>query len=254
MWTEAHIVAEYEIDGPVVSITLTTPVGVVSILGEMTIVGDDLHIIRAHVGGLHPGALGRAGLNAIGRKLLEMPMSKKSSFREALERRGSARGESLGKSASPAVKLLLTARNITQPVDFARLLTRYGISLRKAHDVLDKLAFGRTVAVELSGQDGAALRSELSKLGVDASIIGPPEVDVKSVRERWGLSQSEFAARYPFELDTIQNWEQGRTHPDPISRTLLKVIEQNPAVVEGVLTKRTARKPSAGSRHKEVDE
>ena len=72
MWTEAHIVAHYEIDGPVVSITLMTPVGVVSILGEMTIVGDDLHIIRAHIGGLYPGALGRRGLNAIGRKLLEM--------------------------------------------------------------------------------------------------------------------------------------------------------------------------------------
>jgi hypothetical protein len=42
------------------------------ILGEMTIVGDDLHIMRAHLGGLYPGALGRSGLNAIGRKLLEM--------------------------------------------------------------------------------------------------------------------------------------------------------------------------------------
>lgn len=77
MWTEADIVAEYEIDGPVVSITLITPVGVVSILGEMTIIDDDLHIIKAHVGGLHQGALGRDGLNAIGRKLLEMANVKK---------------------------------------------------------------------------------------------------------------------------------------------------------------------------------
>jgi DNA-binding transcriptional regulator YiaG len=119
------------------------------------------------------------------------------------------------------------------------------MSLRKAHDVLDKLAFGRSVAVELSAKEDTALRSELSKVGVDASIIGPPDVDVRRVRERFGLSQSEFAARYPFELDTIQNWEQGRTHPDAISRTLLKVIEENPAVVEGVLTK---------SRNTESDE
>jgi DNA-binding transcriptional regulator YiaG len=128
------------------------------------------------------------------------------------------------------------------------------MSLRKAHDVLDKLAFGRSVAVELSGQDDPALRSELSRAGVDASIIGPPDVDVRRVRERFGLSQSEFAARYPFELDTIQNWEQGRTQPDAISRTLLKVIEENPAVVEGVLTKTTARKPLAGTRNMESDE
>jgi hypothetical protein len=101
-------------------------------------------------------------------------MSKKSSFREALERRESAREGSRGKSASPTFKLLLTARDICQPVDFARLLTRYGMSLRKAHDALDKLAFGRSVAVELSAQDETALRTELSMLGVDASVIDPP--------------------------------------------------------------------------------
>jgi DNA-binding transcriptional regulator YiaG len=173
-------------------------------------------------------------------------MSKKSSFREALERREGAREESRGKSASPAVKLLLTARDIAQPIEFARLLTRYGLSLRKAHDVLDKLAFGSSVAVELCARDDAALRSELSRSGVNASIIDPPDVDVKKVRERFGLSQSEFAARYPFELDTIQNWEQGRTHPDAVSRTLLKLIEENPAAVEGVLIKRASRKPARG--------
>jgi hypothetical protein len=72
MWTEADIFAAYEVDGPVVSITLSTPTGVVNILGEMTIVEDELHIIRAHIGGLSSGALGRSGLNAIGRKLLEL--------------------------------------------------------------------------------------------------------------------------------------------------------------------------------------
>jgi DNA-binding transcriptional regulator YiaG len=133
----------------------------------------------------------------------------------------------------------LRARDIRQPVDFARLLTRYGISLRKAHDVLDKLAFGNSVAVELSAGDNETLLSELLQTGVDASVIRPPDVDVKRVRESFGLSQSEFAARYPFELDTIQNWEQGRNQPDSISRTLLKVIEENPAVVERILTDKT---------------
>jgi DNA-binding transcriptional regulator YiaG len=131
------------------------------------------------------------------------------------------------------------ARDIKQPVDFARLLTRHGLSLRKAHDVLDKLASRKSFAVELSASDSNALLSELSLAGVDASVIGAPDVDVKKIRERIGLSQSDFAARYPFELDTIQNWEQGRNQPDSVSRTLLKVIEENPAVVERVLTKRS---------------
>jgi DNA-binding transcriptional regulator YiaG len=131
----------------------------------------------------------------------------------------------------------LTAGDIKQPVDFARLLTRYGLSLRKAHDVLDRLASGKSFAVELSASDNDALLSELSLAGVDVSLIGAPDVDVKKIRERTGLSQSDFAARYPFELDTIQNWEQGRNQPDSVSRTLLKVIEENPAVVEKVMTR-----------------
>jgi DNA-binding transcriptional regulator YiaG len=167
-------------------------------------------------------------------------MSKKSSFREALERRAGARERPRGKSASSTVKLLLRARDIGQPVDFARLLTHYGLSLRKAHDVLDKLASGNSFAIELCAADTNALLSELSQAGIDASIISPPEVDVKKVRELSGLSQSDFAARYPFELDTIQNWEQGRNQPDSISRTLLKIIEENPALVETVMTKRSA--------------
>ena len=131
----------------------------------------------------------------------------------------------------------MAARDIKQPVDFARLLTRYGLSLRKAHDVLDKLASGKGFAVELSASDNDALLLELSLAGVDASVIGAPDVDVRKIRERIGLSQSDFAARYPFELDTIQNWEQGRNQPDSVARTLLKVIEENPAVVEKAMTK-----------------
>ncbi len=170
-------------------------------------------------------------------------MSKQSSFREALERRAGVRERSQAKYVSPAVplKLLLKARDIKQPVDFARVLTRYGLSLRKAHEVLDKLASGQTFAVELSASDSEAPLSELSLAGVDASVIGAPDVDVKKIRERTGLSQSDFAARYPFELDTIQNWEQGRNQPDSVSRTLLKVIEENPGVVEKAMNRRSSK-------------
>jgi DNA-binding transcriptional regulator YiaG len=135
----------------------------------------------------------------------------------------------------------LTAADIRQPVEVARLLTRHGTSLRKAHDVLDKLAFGHSVAIELSAGNDNVLVRQLTRIGVNAAIIVPPDVDVKRVRERSGLSQSEFAARYPFELDTIQNWEQGRYQPDSVSRTLLKVIEENPEIIERVLTKRTPK-------------
>jgi len=51
-------------------VAITTPVGVMQLLGTITVRGRVLHIDGAHVDGLTPGALGRSGLHAIGRKLL----------------------------------------------------------------------------------------------------------------------------------------------------------------------------------------
>ena len=41
----------------------------------------------------------------------------------------------------------------------------------------------------------------------------PDEIDIQSVREKSGLSQSQFAERYGFNLRTLQEWEQGRARP-----------------------------------------
>jgi DNA-binding transcriptional regulator YiaG len=132
--------------------------------------------------------------------------------------------------------LILRAGDITRPVDVARLLARHGQSLRKAHDTLQRLAAGESVAVELQSGRHAKLRAELSKLGVAARAISLPAVDVKQIREHFGLSQAEFAIRFGFEIDTVQNWEQGRNRPDQASQLLLKIIEAYPEDVEAVLT------------------
>jgi hypothetical protein len=55
-----------------VLVRITTPVGVLRILGALYVHNDVLHIDGAHAGGLNAGVLGRSGLNAIGRKLLEV--------------------------------------------------------------------------------------------------------------------------------------------------------------------------------------
>jgi putative transcriptional regulator len=49
------------------------------------------------------------------------------------------------------------------------------------------------------------------------------------------LSQKEFAARYGFSIDSIQNWEQGRRVPDRPARILLAVIAHDPKAVERAL-------------------
>jgi DNA-binding transcriptional regulator YiaG len=135
------------------------------------------------------------------------------------------------------VRLRLQIDEVEKPVTVARVLTRHGMSLRKAHEVLNRLAEGETVAVELYADNAPSLVSELSSLGVNALPINPPEPDVKRIRERLGLSQTEFSIRFGLELDTVQNWEQGRTRPDPAGRILLGLIEECPEYVDAVLTK-----------------
>lgn len=63
----------------------------------------------------------------------------------------------------------------------------------------------------------------------------PQEIDVAAIRERLGLSQSQFAARYGFKLAAVQNWEQGRRRPDGAARAFLKVIEREPEAVQRAL-------------------
>ena len=73
MWSTDQIAVEIvDADHPVLEVVVTTPIGVMTLVASASIVGRVLHLDGVHVGGLAPGALGRAGLNAIGRTLLEV--------------------------------------------------------------------------------------------------------------------------------------------------------------------------------------
>ena len=62
-------------------------------------------------------------------------------------------------------------------------------------------------------------------------------VDVRSVRRKLGLSQTQFAARFGFTPARVKNREQGRTQPAGPARTLLAVIAHHPHAVEDALRK-----------------
>ncbi|MBC7793424.1 MAG: helix-turn-helix domain-containing protein [Clostridia bacterium] len=57
------------------------------------------------------------------------------------------------------------------------------------------------------------------------------DVDVRKLRERLGVSQSEFAAVFNLPIATIKNWEQGRRHPEGPAKALLMVIDHSPEAV-----------------------
>jgi putative transcriptional regulator len=64
-----------------------------------------------------------------------------------------------------------------------------------------------------------------------------PEVDVRQVRTKMGLSQAQFATKFGFPPATLRNWEQGRARPNAPTRVLLAVIAKYPEAVEDVLRK-----------------
>ncbi len=54
---------------------------------------------------------------------------------------------------------------------------------------------------------------------------------VRALRSRLGLSQAQFAQRFGFTVDTVQQYEQGRRTPSGPASTLLRVIDADPEAV-----------------------
>jgi putative transcriptional regulator len=63
----------------------------------------------------------------------------------------------------------------------------------------------------------------------------PPEVDVKALRRRLGMTQQEFALEFGFKLARLRDWEQGRSRPDGAMRAYLIVIDREPKAVARAL-------------------
>jgi putative transcriptional regulator len=55
--------------------------------------------------------------------------------------------------------------------------------------------------------------------------------DVRLIRKKLEKSQSEFALMIGVSVSTLQNWEQGRRHPEGPARALLKIASDNPEAV-----------------------
>lgn len=63
----------------------------------------------------------------------------------------------------------------------------------------------------------------------------PSDIDVKAIRKRKRMTQTEFAARYQLNVARLRDWEQGRSRPDSAARAYLRVIEREPEAVERAL-------------------
>jgi putative transcriptional regulator len=71
--------------------------------------------------------------------------------------------------------------------------------------------------------------------GGQITLVPPAKVDVRAVREKLHLSQSEFAARFGFTAAAVRQWEQGRRQPHGPARVLLTIIAREPKAVRRAL-------------------
>jgi putative transcriptional regulator len=71
-----------------------------------------------------------------------------------------------------------------------------------------------------------------------ARIFQIQPLDIKQIRDKYSLTQEQFAAMLGISVRTLRNWEQGRRAPEGPARVLLQVAARHPeAVLDTVRSK-----------------
>jgi DNA-binding transcriptional regulator YiaG len=122
---------------------------------------------------------------------------------------------------------------LDKPTSVAKRLHKVGLTLQSAHTIINRLAEARRAVCRIGeGADIPALSADLHAMNVHT--FRRRQVDavvIAELRSRHGLSQREFSEIIGVEIDTLQNWEQGRNRPDDAVMTLLAVFDINPDLV-----------------------
>lgn len=58
--------------------------------------------------------------------------------------------------------------------------------------------------------------------------------DVARIRQKTGMSQSEFAGFLGISVRTLQSWERNASKPSGAAVTLLRIVEARPEVLEAL--------------------
>ena len=70
------------------------------------------------------------------------------------------------------------------------------------------------------------------KAGIRGRVHHPEISDVARARLMAGFSQSTFAMLLGVSVRTLQEWEQGRRQPSGAAKTLLRVAQSHPEVLQ----------------------
>jgi len=70
---------------------------------------------------------------------------------------------------------------------------------------------------------------------VKARVHYPVAIDVKAIRAKVGMSQTEFASSFGISVGTLRHWERGDREPHGPARVLLHVVSKQPKAVLSAL-------------------
>lgn len=82
-------------------------------------------------------------------------------------------------------------------------------------------------------EGGAILRGEIQP----SRSFQLDRIDIRRIRERYQLTQEQFAVMLGISVRTLRNWEQGRRIPEGPAMVLLRVAEKHPeAILDTICT------------------
>ena len=93
-----------------------------------------------------------------------------------------------------------------------------------------KQSIGREPKVDLGAELLTSVRE--MKAGIRARVHHPEISEVAHARLVSGLSQTAFAGLLGVSVRTLQDWEQGRRKPSGAAKTLFRVAERHPEVLQ----------------------
>lgn len=93
---------------------------------------------------------------------------------------------------------------------------------------------GNTYESIARGLNEAVAHAKVKKVAV--KTYTPEAVDVSALRQRMGMTQEQFAARFGFSVATLRHWERGDRTPQGAALVLLNVISRAPDAVRSALS------------------
>jgi putative transcriptional regulator len=93
---------------------------------------------------------------------------------------------------------------------------------------------GKTFDSITRGLNEAVAHAKGKKVAV--KTYKPESVDVSALRQRMGMTQEQFAARFGFSVATLRHWERGDRTPQGAALVLLNIIKRAPDAVRAALS------------------